>query len=549
MTETRETGPGGTAGEPAAGWQRLDPRMLAVTPLRQLVGFLPVIVVVIVLGQQDLDGRVYGLLVGVLIVVVAGMLRWLTTRYRITEERIELRSGLLFTSARSVPRDRIRSVDLTAGPVHRVFGLSVVKIGTGEHAEGVESRELALDAISAAEADRLRRLLLRRLTTDDRDGQISPDDTGPGDVQEPAREGAGARHGGAPEAGIELATLDWSWLRYAPLTTSSLVAVGAVAGAFAQFVGELDLGPSRLAELGGLSHQLGSAPLWLGITLVALVLLAVALLGSVLIFVEAWWGFRLVREPGGTLRIHRGLLTTRSVSLEERRLRGIEVTEPLLMRLGRGARLTAVATGLGDGPGQGRGALLPPAPLAATHRVAGLVLTENPSPVQAPLRAHPAVALRRRLVRAALPVLLGAVLLGLGPRLVPGLALLPVWVGWAVLALLPVTVLLGVDAYRNLGHTLTERYLVTRHGAGARRTVALKRAGVIGWTISQSPFQRPAGLITLSATTAAGSGAYHVIDVGTSEGLAVADHAVPGLLRPFLQCTEADTKVARTSPG
>lgn len=548
-TDNQAVGPAG------ADWQRLDPRMLAVTPMRQLFGFLPVIVVVIVVGQQDLDGRVYGLLVGVLIVVVAGMLRWLTTRYRITEERITLRSGLLFTSARSVPRDRIRSVDLTAGPVHRVFGLSVVKIGTGEHAEGVESRELALDAISAAEADRLRRLLLERLQTGRRDGTGGPAAAGPRDggevagqeVREPAWDGAGGREDRAPVAGIGLATLDWSWLRYAPLTTSSLVAVGAVAGAFAQFVGELDIDPSRLTELGGTGHRLGSAPLWLEITLVALVVLLVALLGSVLIFVEAWWGFRLVREPG-TLRIHRGLLTTRSVSLEERRLRGVEVAEPLLMRLGRGARLTAVATGLGGRRGQGRGALLPPAPLAPTHRVAGLVLTDDPAAVRAPLRAHPVVALRRRLVRAVLPVLLGLVVLELVPRLIPEAAVLPAWVGWAVLALLPFTVLLAMDAYHNLGHALTERYLVTRHGAGMRRTVALKRSGVIGWTISQSLFQRPAGLITLSATTAAGSGAYHVIDVGTTEGLGVADEAVPGLLRPFLQHTEADAEVARSSP-
>jgi putative membrane protein len=92
-----------------------------------------------------------------------------------------------------------------------------------------------------------------------------------------------------------------------------------------------------------------------------------------------------------------------------------------------------------------------------------------------------------------------------------------------------------VDAYRNLGHALTSSYLVTRHGAGVRWTVALQRSGVIGWTVSQSLFQRRAGVVTLTATTAAGHGGYAVKDVGTAEGLAVAQHAVPGLLEPFLQ--------------
>ncbi|MGH3913116.1 MAG: PH domain-containing protein [Pseudonocardiaceae bacterium] len=500
-------------------WQRLNPRMLAVTPLRQLFGFLPVVAVVFLVGGGDLDGRFYGLLAGVLAVIVAGVLRWMTTRYRITDERVELRSGLIFRSARSVPRDRIRSVDLTAGPVHRVFGLSVVKIGTGEHAVSTESRELALDAVSSGEADQLRQRLLNRLEQSDR-----------------TNADAAAAPTGRQEAGTTLATLDWSWLRFAPLTMSSLVAVGGVVGAFTQFVGEIGIGPSRIVEFGGLGAEFDTAPLWLGISVFALLVLMIAVLGSLLIFTEAWWGFHLVREPGGTLRIRRGLLTTRSVSLEERRLRGVEVAEPLLMRLGRGARVTAVATGLGGAGGEGRSALLPPAPLHEARRVAGLILADDPSPIDAQLHKHPPAALRRRLVRAVLPVLLGAVVLWLVPVL--GLAPVPGWAWWAILGLLPLTLLLAHDAYRNLGHALTAQYLFTRHGAGLRNTVTLTRSGVIGWTVSQSLFQRRAGLVTLTATTAAGNGAYHVIDVGSADGLAVAEQAVPGLLGPFLHRDE-----------
>jgi putative membrane protein len=171
--------------------------------------------------------------------------------------------------------------------------------------------------------------------------------------------------------------------------------------------------------------------------------------------------------------------------------------------------------------------LLPPAPRDEAHRVAGVVLAENPSPTRTALRSHPLVALRRRLVRATLPVLAGSAVLWFAP--------VPLWLAWAALGLLPVTVLLAVDAYRNLGHALTSRYLVTRHGAGMRGTVALQRCGVIGWTVSQSFFQHRVGLVTVTATTAAGTGGYRVIDVVTAEGLAVAEQAVPGLLKPFLQ--------------
>ncbi|HWR48860.1 MAG TPA: PH domain-containing protein, partial [Pseudonocardiaceae bacterium] len=459
------------------GWQRLDPRMLAVTPLRQLAGFLPVIAVVLVIGiRQDLGGRVYGLLAGVLVVLLTGALRWLTTRYRITSERVELRSGLLNRRARSVPRDRIRSVDVTAGLVHRLFRLSVVKIGTGERTVGVESRELTLNAISAAEAERVRQRLL------------DPLDTGHLD-----RSGITV----APRA-TELAALNWSWLRFAPLTVSSLVAVGAVAGVFGQLISDVGDVGADFVDVGGVREKLAMAPLWLGVAAFVVLVLVIALVGSALIFVEAWWGFQLVRELGGTLRIRRGLLTTRSVSLEERRLRGVEVLEPPLLRVGRGARTAAVATGLGGHRGHGRGTLLPPAPRKEAHRVSGAVLAEDPSPTSTTLCRHPLVALRRRLVRATLPVLAGSAALWIAP--------VPAWLPWATLGLLPVTVLLALDAYRNLGHALTSHYLVTRHGAGVRGTIALQRSGVIGWTVSQSFFQRRADLVTVTVTTAAGSG-------------------------------------------
>jgi putative membrane protein len=117
--------------------------------------------------------------------------------------------------------------------------------------------------------------------------------------------------------------------------------------------------------------------------------------------------------------------------------------------------------------------------------------------------------------------------------LLTGVLLHLAWI--AAVVLLPVAVALALDAYRNLGHGVTGDYLVTRHGTIARHTVALQRAGVIGWNITSSPFQRRAGLVTLNATTAANKGAYPIYDIGDEDGLAFADEAVPGVLEPFLE--------------
>ena len=91
----------------------------------------------------------------------SGVLRWRTTRYRITDERVELHTGWLRRQRRSVPRDRIRTVDLTrpAAPGLRAERRAG-RVGDRRHRRA--RRGLDLDAVSNAEAERLRRELLDR---------------------------------------------------------------------------------------------------------------------------------------------------------------------------------------------------------------------------------------------------------------------------------------------------------------------------------------------------------------------------------------------------
>ncbi|MEU3270641.1 PH domain-containing protein [Saccharomonospora sp. NPDC006951] len=440
----------------------------------------------------------------ILAAVVYDELRWRKTSYRVTAERVELHTGILVRKRRSLSRDRIRSVDLTSGPLLRVFGLVNVKIGTGEQTGAGES-SLALHPVPKREAERLRTELLDRVRA--------------------------AEYGGRVD-GL-LAELNPWWIRYAPMSfatpTLGVAAFGAVlqvAEWFGLQAGVISFVFDRLREL----------PLVVGILVLIVIGLVVGVIGSTALFVEMWWGFRLEREQGGTLRVRRGLLTTRSISLEEKRLRGIELVEPLGNRVVGAARIDAVATGLSqqkDNEKTDHKTLLPSAPVAEANRVAAVVLGEGASPTESVrLAGHPVTARGRRLrwamATVAVPVL---TLLVLG-LLVAELFLHLAWI--SALVLIPVGVVLALDAYRNLGHGITGDYLVARSGTVRRSTVALQRRGVIGWTAKQSLFQRRAGLITLTATTAAGVGGYSVYDVGQSEGLAFAETAVPDLFGPFL---------------
>jgi putative membrane protein len=122
-------------------------------------------------------------------------------------------------------------------------------------------------------------------------------------------------------------------------------------------------------------------------------------------------------------------------------------------------------------------------------------------------------------------------------------------VGPASLVLLPAALLLALDRFRNLGHQLTGGFLVTRQGSLVRRTVAVQRTGVIGWTFRQGIGQRRAGLVEVEAITAAGVGGYTVLDVSAPDGVALADAAVPHLLVPFLLTPSSTPSSTAPSAG
>ncbi|MCX5396346.1 PH domain-containing protein [Streptomyces sp. NBC_00102] len=500
------------------GWRRLDPRTALVTAVLTAGVVIGTAVPLAMgfLGHFGTAGAGLWTAAGAVLLTGCAALvdhvRWRRTRYRIGTGHVDLHSGLLLVRRRSLALDRVRTVDLTARPLLRVLGLVTVRIGTGEHRDGESTLEL--DPVTRAEGERLRRLLLAR-------------DAAPG--------GDGASAG---ECDGELAVLDPRWIRYAPVSFVAPMLGGAAAG-----------GIMQISEWAGAQGDVvhwtvelfRALPLfWTLAVLVAAALLTGAA-GALGLWTEMWWNYRLEREPGGTLRVGRGLLTSRSITVEEARLRGAELVEPLGVRLFGAARVDVITTGLADdeeAKEASHSTLLPAVPRQDAERIVAAVLREESAPTAAPLTGHPRAARGRRLRRALAVVLAPPVLLAaLGAATTP--ALLWTALGCALVGV-PVAVVLALDAYRSLGHALTGRHLVTRSGTVRRSTAAVERSGVIGWTVRQSYFQRRAGLMDITATTAAGTGAYTVYDTGAAEGLRLASEAVPGLLAPFLEWDEDD---------
>jgi putative membrane protein len=497
-----------TPEESAEPWSRLNPRMLLVHPLRELIRYLPLLLIALVAGAAGGEPIwVYALSgLGVLI----GLLQYFTTKYRITESHVQVHRGILNRRLLSVPRDRIRSVDVDSTILHRIFGLSVVKVGTGA-SHGQDRVEF--NAMATKDVPALRAELLRKAPH----GEVDEAD---GPIEQPQN----------------LSRWQPSWVRFAPFTLSGVASIVVVIFFLLQ-VQFFDNGlVTKLPVVSQSIHTVSRFPLLATVLWGALILIVLASVVALVRYALTYGKFSIGRVDASTLHISHGLLRTRQVTLDERRLRGISIGEPLSLRAVGGATAHAIMTGLGRERG-GVALLAPPGPREEAIRISTEVLagaelragagSRPPSetgvgvsagalPLHCELETHGTKAHRRRYTRAfEFAAILAAIALVLQLTSVTGPL---IW--WAFVIIVPGSAFLAFDRFRGLGHALVggvgdevPTWLVTRHGSLNRKRSVLATEGIIGWTVRRSLFQRRAGVATVIATTAAGKHKYEILDL------------------------------------
>lgn len=490
---------------------------------------LPAVVAVWVVGVDPGSGQLWPL-IGLAAIgafgAIGDALRWVFTRYRITPSHVELKTGVLVRRHRSIQRDRIRSVDVEARLRHRVAGLRVVNIGAGQQSAAGESA-LALDAIIAGDAEALRRLLLRRATAP---AETSPDGQA---TDTPAASGPITPDPTTPIA--VFARFEPRWLIYNIFNVwAYAVALGIGWGGYWLLI---TFGVDVEGFVAGLLDWEAMGWAWTIVTAL-LVVGAFGVLGLALSYVTEYWNFELARVPGEKstlLRTRQGLFTTREINRDDKRMRGVQISEPLLWRWLGVSDTTVVTTGLNMWSMAQPAAILPRGPVTMTRQIAGAVLDAEANPLDAPLAAHPRAALRRRLWWATATSAVAALLL----TWLAATDVVPATMIWVAAALWPCALVGAVIAYRALGHAIVGPYLVTRSGLISRATTVLQRSAVSTIVIRESLLQRRLGLRSVATMTAAGYGGYDTPDLEAGQSLAFANQAAPGLLTPFLRTPDA----------
>ncbi|MET7771182.1 PH domain-containing protein [Nocardia sp. NPDC005366] len=529
-------------------WLRLDRRMLLVHPVNEIVKFIPVLIGTLILGTSS--GNHGWSLIPLALIVGFALTRWFTTTYRIGPTHVELRTGLIQRRKLSVPRSRIRSVDIESDLLHRALGLAVMVIGTGQQAD--KGEKFRLDSLDRDQVPAVRATLLAHVSG-------SPKTTGEQTIP-PSDDAPSHRVVSEPMPEREIGHWQPGWVRYAPLSLTGFAVIAPIVGVGFQY----GLGEALFRSNAAQSIEEGTAAL-VSVIVLGLVAAIVALvsLAACTRYLATYFGLR-VTDNGRTLHLRHGLFTTRQITLDLARFRGATINEPLLLRLSGAAELEAIMVGENS-----RQKLLPQAPRSAVERTLAELLAsraaiprgtttygtqgdraltttaDHPtarddstsallSPQGSiPLVPHGVVARRRRYTRALAPSLITVVILLLCT--LAGLDFSPWW--WLLPASTAlIAAALAEDRYRGLGHAVipatatTPAWLITRAGSLDRDRDCLEGPGIIGWTVRQSFWQRRSGIATVVAATAAGKKRYVVVDIPMEDARALIAAITPGLL-------------------
>jgi uncharacterized protein len=140
----------------------LDRRVVTVWRISLAIGLL---LPTLVLGSTavGLLGTTGWIVLGVLLAITAVLVAWYPSaryarwRWRLTDIAVELDRGVVVRQAEALPYFRIQQIDVTRGPVDRLFGLASLQV-TSASASG----SVSLPGIAGDDAPGVRRALLAR---------------------------------------------------------------------------------------------------------------------------------------------------------------------------------------------------------------------------------------------------------------------------------------------------------------------------------------------------------------------------------------------------
>ena len=415
------------------------------------------------------------------VAIALGALSWLRYVYRLEPNAMHVEYGLIIRKKLSIPRDRVQSVDMSAGIVQRLFGVQKLVIETA----GSRKPEVVLSAVSKAEADRIRTAMVK----DASDAAVTGAGSGAhDDGQGPSGASAGSADGSAAARPLYRVPTG-RILLYSATSGRIFLSLAIIAALYSQFddwVRNLGLFDPDAWEAVMPSDVKGWA--WFAAAACAVIWL----LGTAVITVKEY-GFTIERQ-GGKLLIRRGLLERKQFSVALERIQAVQVTQNALRRMFGCASVNLVTFASIKNDGQIHSLLCPLVPVRDIPELLAAFVPEAVWPEDF-----------ERPGREALTGYIAFPLAVAAAAAVPGLIWIPGGYGWTALALPAAALLHGVLRFRHAGWRLSNDGIVVRSGGFGVQVAFIPRRRIQWLRTKVSPLQARRKLATLQVVTASSS--------------------------------------------
>lgn len=429
-------------------------------------------------------------------------LSWRRFTFQLTDTELRIDRGVVFRQTAHIPFDRIHSVDHSAGLVERMLGvvkLNVQTAGTNAKAEG------SIEGLTLSVAEALQRELFRRArsmgaesatptTRTDEDAGARRDIAS--SVSEMSSQVRGVFGGFDQDAPVsfEYKLPTKNLLLAAISSTQSWVAIIVFIAAGAQFLEFFQL-YDRVGDI------VRAVPV-MEIALLSIGVLVITWIVSVISTTLKFGGFT-VRRRGPRVEVDRGLLERKVAGIPVERIQSVRVGSGIIRRFLKYAEIELdTAGGLGKSDGSGEVPVNVVHPFIANADVPSFLARIAPEIDGIPdsIERLPRRVLRRYLFRwflAALPMMALPIVTGaFAPRFVSAAIAVAVVV-------LVIFLVLGWQSFLSRGWATSSRTLVVTGGVTDRTMMIVPKRRIQWARVSQTPFQRIAGLATLTVTTAA----------------------------------------------
>lgn len=135
-------------------WRRLHP-LSPIFQVGKMLRAAVVPVVFVVFAAGSVSGFTAWALGAVVVTIIGYAIRNLLMRYRVTDDDLVIRDGLLFRKERHVPIERINNVDLVQSPLMRVLKVAEARFQTAGGGEA----EAVLKVLAVADVERIQQRL------------------------------------------------------------------------------------------------------------------------------------------------------------------------------------------------------------------------------------------------------------------------------------------------------------------------------------------------------------------------------------------------------